>query len=895
MNRQPKMEKLVRTFVQLTRMLPGAACLLATAATAQTARPVLQIPLRDGWTVQSSAKAPAPGDQISTSAFTPSGWYPTSVPKTVLAVLVDNKVFPDPYYGTNLKSIPGYLDGNWLIMKEGSPFRDPWWYRVEFSVPNESKGRVVTLHFDGISYKANVWLNGSRIADSETMKGMFRRFEFDVSNKLNYDAKNVLAVQVIPSGLLTRLPTRTKQIEAVTGWDDHNPQPPDRNMGVWTDVFLRVQGPVTLRNAYVETQLEVPALDKAALTVSTFLNNHSDQPVNGELAGKIESIEFSQKVTLKPGETKEVFFKPESFSQLNLRNSRVWWPNPLGKQELYTLDLRFLADHQVSDSQQVRFGIRQLDTVINDEEWRKYRINGHDILIRGGAWMTSDMMLNLTDRRYTALVRFAREANLNMLRSEGFSIRETENFYDRCDELGVMVTQQIFGRNIPDEALAISCIEDMMLRIRNHPSLAHFLGHDETFPTPSLNKAYLDLIERHRVHRTYQPHSGAFAVAERKQTGGTRTGTLELWTYAVPSHYYLRKNDGAWGFAQSGGIGGITAVRDSLRQMMPEDQLWPPLQSEAWSFHSVTQGAEYFTEVKRAMARGYGAPKDIDDFCNKAYAMNYNSARGMFEAYGRNKYSATGLTTWKYDAAWPAATTWAYIDWYLRPTGAYFGAKKACEPLHVQYAYDDDGIYVINNFYQPFSGLEVSATIYNFDLTKKLAKKATVNVDSDGKALAFKLVWPEALTKTFFVKLELRDPAGTLRSQNLYWLSTTPDIPGPSGREFGAFIAQPKSSADFTLLNTLPPVTLETKSAHEAHGGEEWVSATLTNPGPSLAFLVQLAVTKGPGGREAGPSYWDDNYFSLLPGETRTVKAIVPKAELEGKEPTVRVLGWNVR
>ena len=434
-----------------------------------------------------------------------------------------------------------------------------------------------------------------------------------------------------------------------------------------------------------------------------------------------------------------------------------------------------------------------------------------------------------------------------------------------------------------------------MLRIRNHPSLAHFLGHDETHPTPSLNQAYLEMIERFRLHRTYQPHSGTFVVAERKATGGTRTGTLELWTYAVPSHYYLRKNDGAWGFAQSGGIGGITAVRDSLREMIPEDQLWPPLQSKSWSFHSVTQGAEYFTEVKRAMARGYGAPKNIDEFCNKAYAMNYNSARGMYEAYGRNKYSATGITTWKYDAAWPAATTWAYIDWYLRPTGAYFGAKKACEPLHVQYAYDDDGIYVINSFYEPFRGLDVSATLYNFDLTEKLTKKATVSVDPDGKALAFKLVWPQGLSKTFFVKLELRDQTGALRSQNLYWLSTTPDIPGPPRRELGPFIAQPKSSADFTMLNTLPPVTLETSSTHETRGEEEWVSATLKNPGPDLAFLVQLAVTKGPGGREAGPTYWDDNYVSLLPRETRTLKAIVPKAELEGKEPTVRVLGWNVR
>jgi exo-1,4-beta-D-glucosaminidase len=854
-----------------------------------------RISLRDGWAVQSSAKETATGEVISSDSFAPSGWYKTSVPKTVLSVLVDNGVYPDPYYGMNLKSIPGYKDGNWLVMKEGSPFRDPWWYRTEFTVPAKAKGQCVTLHFDGLSYKANVWLNGVRIADSETVKGMFRRFEFDVTKGLRYAGKNVLAVQIIPSGLIEDKEYKTKQIEATTGWDDHNPQPPDRNMGLWQDVYLRVQGPVTIRDAYVESDLAVPSLDKAALTVSAYLTNHSDKPVEGELKGQIESIKFSQKVALNAGETKEVVFRPDAFTQLMVSHPRVWWPNPLGKQELYDCDLQFEVGKEVSDTQRVRFGIRKIETYINDEDWRGYRVNGHNVLIRGGAWMTSDMMLNLSDRRYTALVRYAREANLNMLRSEGFSIRETEEFYNRCDELGIMVTQQIFGRSIPDEALAVDNVEDMLLRIRTHPSLAHLLGHDETHPTPTLNRAYLDLVARLRVGRSYQPHSGAFDVGERRETGGTRTGTLELWTYAMPSHYYLHKDDGAWGFAQSGGIGGVTAVRDSLREMMPEDQLWPPLESECWSFHSVTQGAKYFNEIKKSMERGYGAPVDIDDFCNKAYAMNYNSARGMFEAYGRNKYSATGITTWKYDAAWPAATTWQYIDWYLRPTGAYFGAKKACEALHVQYAYDDNGVYVVNGLYEPFKDLKASATVYDFDLSAKLTKTASVNVDADGKALAFKLDWPEGLSKTFFLKLELHDSAGTLRSQNFYWLSTTPDVPGTGKYDWSAFAANPQSVADFTMLNSLPPVKLEASSARETHGEEEWVSATVSNPGKALAFLVQLALTKGPDGREVGPTYWDDNYFNLLPGESRTVKAVVPKSELDGKEPVLRVLGWNVR
>jgi exo-1,4-beta-D-glucosaminidase len=336
-------------------------------------------------------------------------------------------------------------------------------------------------------------------------------------------------------------------------------------------------------------------------------------------------------------------------------------------------------------------------------------------------------------------------------------------------------------------------------------------------------------------------------------------------------------------------------VRDSLREMMPEDQLWPPLESEAWSFHSVTQGAKYFGEIKRAMERGYGAPKDIDDFCNKAYAMNYNSARGMYEAYGRNKYSATGITTWKYDAAWPAATTWHYIDWYLRPTGAYFGAKKACEPLHIQYAYDDNGVYVINSLYEPFTGLKASATVYDFDLSSKLTKSANVNVDPDGKALAFKLEWPKEISKTFFLKLELHDSNGTLQSRNFYWLSTTPDIPGPSPDGWGAFVAKPESVADFTLLNSLPPVTLETTLTHQTRGDEVQAEITVKNPAANLAFLIQLALTKGPEGRELGPTYWEDNYFSLLPGETRTLKATVPKSELGNATPALRITGWNVQ
>jgi len=855
------------------------------------------IPLDTGWALQSSAKIAADGKALSQEHVDTEGWYPTSVPKTVLAALVDNGVYPDPYYGMNLKSIPGYKPGMWHVMAPDSPFRDTWWYRKEFSVPDTLAGRHFTLHFDGINYKANIWLNGELIAGADTVIGMFRRFEFPITEHLRFDANNVLAVEIIPPGLIPDKKYRTKQLEATTGWDDHNPQPPDMNMGLWEDVFIRVQGSVSMRHAYVETDLDLPSLHLARLTVSAYLRNNTAESVTGTLVGNIEDRAFSQEVTLTPGETREVFFKPGQFEQLNVKNPRVWWPNPVGPQELYDLSLTFTVAGELSDSRQVRFGIREIDTLINEDDWRAYRVNGQRILIRGGAWMTNEMLLNLSNRRYEALVRYAHEANLNMLRSEGFSIRETDEFYDFCDTYGVMVTQQLFGRSIPDEDLAIACIDDTFLRIRNHPSLAHFLGHDETFPTETLDQAYRDLIERYRVRRTYQPHSGAFDIAKRDKTGGTRTGTRELWTYASPSHYYQaeRVEDVAWGFAQSGGIGGILAAQDSLRQMMPADQWWPALDTEAWSFHTVTQGGSYFDAVRKAMEASYSAPDDLDEFCKKAYAMNYSSARGMYEAYGRNKYEATGITTWKYDAAWPAAMTWAYVDWYLRATAAYYGAKKACEGLHVQYAYDDDAIYVVNAFYEPFEDLEVTATLYNFDLSQVYTNQARVKVGPDAVAKAFAIEWPQGLSSTHFLKLELKDTSGTLRSQNFYWLSTTPDIPGTDGyTKDRLFFTKPKSRADYTALNTLPPVKLDVTSRSETKGDEQLVTVQVKNPSAALAFQVQLALVKEEGGFELGPVYWEDNYFSLLPGESRTIEAVVPAAELGGAEPKVRVEGWNV-
>lgn len=850
------------------------------------------ISLSAGWHLHSSAGIEADGAVLSQPGVELSQWYALEQPCTVLSALVTAGVYADPYYGENMKSIPGYQDGMWLRHLEESPFRVPWWYRCEFDLGATKEDRFFTLHLDGINYKANIWLNGKKIAGQDQVVGMFRRFEFAVTEDLRFGEKNTLAVEIIPPGLLPEDHRKTKQLEATTGWDDHNPQPPDMNMGIWQPVYLREQGAVSMRHPYMESELSLPGLEEARLCASAWLRNNSDKARSCIFTAGVEDRQAAREITLEAGEEREVLLRAEDFPELVLATPRVWWPHPVGTQELYEAQYAVTVEGVESDSASFHFGIRNIDSYVNEEDWRGYTVNGRNILIRGGAWMTTDMLMNLDTPRYEALVRHAREANLNMLRSEGFSIRETQEFYDSCDRQGIMVTQQLFGRNLPDEELAIACVEDTLLRIRNHPSLAHFLGHDETFPTNTLDAAYLHLLEKHRIKRSYQPHSGTFNIATRSKTGGTRTGTRELWTYTGPSHYYFvkeRRFDSAWGFAQSGGIGGILAARDSLRQMMPHDTLWPLENNECWSFHTVTQGWEYFDAVVKALEKGYGPAEGFDDFCRKLYAMNYNSARGMFEAYARFKYDALGITTWKYNAAWPATVTWQYVDWYTRPTAAYFGAKKACTPVHALLDPHEGNFHVVNSFYEARQDLTLETSIIDLNGKTLSEDRMRLTVEADGVTQAGELQVPEKITNPYFVKLQLQDKEGQILSHNSYWLSTTPDVPGTSRHENDMFYTKPRSIADFTALTALPETEVDTEM-RTVPGGYE---VTIHNKSPHIAFQTELALLSFESDFELAPVYWSDNFVTLFPGESRTVHA---QLSTEDTPPLrLRVQGFNVK
>jgi len=345
-----------------------------------------RLALQDGWTLQTSAKVEAKGEAISTPQFSPKGWHEVTVPTTVVAALIKDKTLPDPFFAMNLRQFSGVnypIGKNFsdIAMPPDSPYALSWWYRKQFVLPASYKGKTVWLKFDGINYRANIWLNGKQIANSDDVAGAWRTYEFNVSETAKPGAENVLAVQAYAP---------TEHDLAIT-FVDWNPAPPDKNMGLWRDVYLTESGPVALRYPTVVSKLNSPANDSAQLTVTAQVKNGTNHPVKGKLQGQIENVKFEQDVELAANETKDVTFTPDKFSQLVFANPRLWWPAQMGAPNLYKLTMEFDVDGAVSDHSATEFGIREITSDLNSVGGRAFHINGKNILIRGGGW-TPDML-----------------------------------------------------------------------------------------------------------------------------------------------------------------------------------------------------------------------------------------------------------------------------------------------------------------------------------------------------------------------------------------------------------------------------------------------------------------------------------------------------------------------
>jgi exo-1,4-beta-D-glucosaminidase len=264
----------------------------------------------------------------------------------------------------------------------------------------------------------------------------------------------------------------------------------------------------------------------------------------------------------------------------------------------------------------------------------------------------------------------------------------------------------------------------------------------------------------------------------------------------------------------------------------------------------------------------------------------------MFEAFAANRPLTTGIIQWMQNAAWPKLY-WQFYDYFLMPTGAFYGARQACRPQTLIYNYGDNGVYLVNQSLQDMAGVKALIRAYDIHGKLRFIQAMAMEAPANASRKVFDLPKIKKLRKTWFLDLQLQDNSGNLLSKNFYWLSTKPDVLDYSKSEW--FYTPNKEWADLTALNGLAPAVVQSEYTFSDHGLERELTVTLRNPGKNIAFFIELGVHGETSGRTIVPVFWDDNYISLLPGESRTLRATFAQADLDGEKPVFRFRGWNVK
>jgi exo-1,4-beta-D-glucosaminidase len=838
--------------------------------------------LKNDWNMQSAVTDASTGGQISKADFKADKWYKVSVPTTVIAGLLANKVYDfDPFYGRNFEKL------------NDARLDKPWWFRKEFKLAESENGKNVVLRLQGINYKANVWLNGKLIADSTQIAGPFRIIELDITKNIKYTGENVLAVEV-------KRPFNPNKRggDLAIDYADWIHYPPDFNNGIINNVEVKTFRKVGVEYPLVTTKFDLPSLAVAHLEVDAMVVNYTDKEQDAIVKGKINgTINFEQKVHLDPREKKQVTFSPAHYPQLNVKNPRVWWPWEYGKPELNRIELSLINDNQLSNELSENFGIRQVSSVlIDNNKARKFIINGKPIMLRGAAW-SPDIFQRRSKERQEQELKLVRDMNMNIVRSEGKL--EDDSFYAICDKEGLLVMsgwmccgawQYPERWDAAKRNVAMASDSSVMYWLRNKPSMLTWLNGSDMPPRDK--KVEADWLAIEADLKWPNPTIASANETASKVSGATGVKMAGPYDWVPPTYWEAdtSKYGGAWSFATEISPGPSIPPYESLIKFMSKDSI--SNKSLDWLYHCGTMQFGNTHIFDSALYARYGTSASIMDYLKKAQLQNYEGHRAMMEAYGLRKYNnATGVIQWMLSNPWPSLI-WHTYDYYLYPAGTYFGMKKSLEPLHVMYSYKSNGVDIINSTLQSFSGLRVKATVYNLDGSLKYTKETSAEVAEDGIKECFILPQIDGLSDVYFVRLELKDTKGKVQSINWYWLSGKKD---ELNWKKSTWYYTPQSAfADYGALKNMPKTTLNVKQTSAKPGTGASHKITLTNTGKSVAFFVHVRALKEKGGEDILPVIFEDNYISLAPGETRIIECSYKSKDAGKGEPYILVNGWNV-
>lgn len=887
------------------------------------------------WKIESATQVKQDQALLTSAAYDDDSWVDAHVPTTVLRALVDAGVYPDPHLDLNNFKIPDASEAlnqkldlakYSHIKGVGNPFKDPYWYRTTFDVAAGQKGKRVWLNFDGINYRADVWVNGKQIAAAPDMVGMFTRFKYDITDAVDFEKKNVLAVkihqvdhpgtpepgaQLVPFG-----PQRgwgvdifkDATLKFTAGWDCA-PVIRDRNMGLYQDVFLSFTQNVDILDPYVVTDLPLPNTDKADLTVHTELSNPSDKAVKGVLKGKINlmkevdfitytetmegdmpTVYFQKEITIPAHKTIDVSISPKDAQSLSIANPHLWWPNGYGEQYLHTLDLVFEVDGQVSDYEDVTFGIREIDNTLkelNGEFGRIFWVNGKRIFSKGG-WLQPDMLLDMNEKRMYDEARLLAESNVNMIANEDMP-SPPNHILEAYDKYGLLMWETFFQcwtsypgtesfANPVDTDLAIKGALDIIKRYRHHASLSVWAIACETVVREEIYSPVRNAVKDMDPTRPFLATSSydwdidslTPYMKPDLPLGMTDDGAPDYTWYPHDYYYDMILKVKQQMFRNELGVPSVPTL-SSMKKFIfdlgegPKNDIYPL--DKNWAHHGAWDDDGYvYRAYDEALRRQFGQPGDAEEYIRNAQIINAGSYRAMYEAANHRMWDITsGVMLWKLNSTWPTVV-WQLYDWFLNPTSAYFYAKKAMEPLHIQLNEHDHTVSVINAMHEAHN-LKAKVTVYNYDLSSKWNKEVDVNIAADKYEELFKLPSLAGLSDIYFIDLKLMK-GEVVVSENFYWMSST----GKNDFSKLGKMAQPELDIDYSVSN----------DAHEVI-----VTGKVTNNSDQLAFLRRFEIQKGKGGEEVLPTFWDDNFITLLPGESKTLTARMTKSDLDGKQPVM--------
>lgn len=924
---------------------------------------------------------------ISKPGFDAANWVKATVPGTVFASYVNAGLEKDPNFGDNIYKV------------DKSKYNRNFWYRTEFTIPSNYTKEKIWLNFKGINRKADIYLNGTKLG---SLDGFMQRGNFDITSIAGKTGPNVLTVLVY----CPKLPITNYQSPTYIssdGWD-WMPSVPGLDMGITDEVYLSNTGAATIVDPWIRTDL--PTNGRADLTIKVDVKNSSDSFQQGVVTGVINpgNIQFSQKVFMGGNSTASVTFDKHRFQEMMINNPKLWWPNGYGDPNLYICDFTVKLGDEVSDTKRVTFGIKKYtyDTVGNVLH---VYVNGTRVFLKGGNWGMSEYMLRCRGKEYDLKLKYHKDMNFNVVRNWIGSTTD-EDFYDACDKYGIMVWDDFWLNsidNLPNDITTFNnnAIEKIK-RFRNHPSIMLWCGDNEGNPHPPLSGWLREDISAYDGDdRRYQPNSHA----------GSLTGSGP-WTNADLKWYFTKAPSGfggnqGWGMRSEIGTAVFTNF-ESFKKFMPRADWWP--RDEMWNKHffgpsAGNAGPDHYDET---IAKRYGKPSGIEDYCRKAQLLNIETNKAMYEGWEDNMWEdASGILTWMSQSAYPSFV-WQTYDYYYDLTGAYWGAKKACEPVHIQWNPATNSVKVINTTDKDVDGLTAEGAIYNKDgkMVREFSRSVQTDAPANAATEAFKfnfpkenlayhkkvyassddhrnmpeyvtdgnsgtrwssiqndnewiyvdlgaeydvngvgLNWEDAYGKEFkiqvsddaqnwadvltsdngapgfevfnfetvgaryvrmkgikrgtgwgyslwefevygsvknntlsdvhFIKLKLTDKNGKLLSDNFYWRSN--------------------NKSDYTSLNHLPHVNLKVNTKINKVNGKYEMESHITNPAssPSVAFAIRVQAVKASNGDEILPVFTNDNYFSLLPGESKNIHIEFDASVIGNDSPKLLVQPYN--